>query len=139
MTEFDECQQQIDAHGNPDLSHHGIFAGAQKRFDLEVLLDPFKKQLYLPALFINGSNGSRGQLEVVGDIFPLCLRVLVDHLAHVGQILLARAVRIEANDCITDDARMNRNATSFNNFISGVAPLAGDVKDPSPVSNLYQE
>jgi hypothetical protein len=78
MTEFDECQQQIDAHGNPDLSHHGIFAGAKKRFDLEVLLDPFKKQLHLPALLINGSNGLRGQLEMVGDkdIFPLCLRIL---------------------------------------------------------------
>lgn len=131
MTEFDECQQQIDAHGNPDLSHHGIFAGAQKRFDLEVLLDPFKKQLHLPALFINGSNGLRGQLDVVGDkdIFPLCLRILVDHLAHVGELLLAQAVRIEANDGITDDARMNRNGTPFNNFISGVAPLSGDVKD----------
>ena len=67
MTEFDECQQQIDAHGNPDLSHHGIFARAQKRFDFEVLLDPFKKQLHLLALLINGSNGLRGQLEVIGD------------------------------------------------------------------------
>lgn len=116
------------------LGHYGILAGAQKRFDLEVLLDPFKKQLHLPALLINGSNGLRGQFEMVGDkdIFPLCLRILIDHLAHVGQRLLARAVRIEANDCITDDARMNRNGTPFNNFISGVAPLSGDVKDPLP-------
>ena len=68
----------MDAHGSPDLNHHGIFAGAQKRFDLEVLLDPFKKQLH----------------------------------------------------CITDDARMNRNGTPFNNFISGGAPLSGDMKDP---------
>ena len=61
MTEFDECQKQIDAYGNPDLSHYSIFAGAEKRFDLEVLLDPFKKQLHLTALLINGSNGLRGQ------------------------------------------------------------------------------
>lgn len=43
MTEFDECQQQIGAHGNPDLGHHGILTDAQKRFDLEVLLDPFSE------------------------------------------------------------------------------------------------
>jgi hypothetical protein len=30
------------------LCHHGVFAGAKKGSDLQILLDPLKKQLDLP-------------------------------------------------------------------------------------------
>jgi len=46
---LDVSQQQVIAHGHPDLDQYCILAGAQKRFDLQILLDPFKEQLNLPS------------------------------------------------------------------------------------------
>ena len=56
---FDISQQQVITHGDPDLAHHRVFAGSQKRFDLQVLLDPLEKQFDLPAGFINPGNRGR--------------------------------------------------------------------------------
>jgi len=36
--------QHVSANGNPDLRLHGILAGAQKRLDAQVLLDPLEER-----------------------------------------------------------------------------------------------
>lgn len=59
--------QQVDRNGNPDLGAHGIFAGAIKSFDTQVLLNPFEKQLDLPARSINLRHRQCWQAEVVGQ------------------------------------------------------------------------
>ena len=51
----------------PGLGHHRVFAGSQKRFDLQVLLDPLEKQLDLPAGLVDAGNRGHRQLEVVGQ------------------------------------------------------------------------
>ncbi len=50
---FDLLEQQIVAHRHPNLSHDSILAGPEERFDLQVLLDPFEKQLNLPSGLID--------------------------------------------------------------------------------------
>ena len=50
--EFQKGKEQIHAQGNPDLGQHRIAQCTQKRFDLELALDPFEKKLDLPALFV---------------------------------------------------------------------------------------
>ena len=37
---FDNGDQQVSANGAPDLRFYGVFAGAQKAFDTQMLLDP---------------------------------------------------------------------------------------------------
>ncbi len=41
--------EQINGDGCPDLGAHGVWAGAVKGFDAQMLLDPFEEQFDLPA------------------------------------------------------------------------------------------
>ena len=60
-------QQKVNAHRNPDLGHDSILRGAEKGLDLEVLLDPLKEQLDLPARLVDGRDRGCSQLEIVGQ------------------------------------------------------------------------
>ena len=46
---FDNGHQHVNSDCNPDLGLDGILGGPIKRFDTEVLLDPFEEDLDLPA------------------------------------------------------------------------------------------
>ncbi len=46
---FDNGHQHVNSDCNPDLGFDGILGGPIKRFDTEVLLDPFEEDLDLPA------------------------------------------------------------------------------------------
>ena len=50
---FQISQQEEIAHGCPNLGEYCVLAGPQKSLDLEVLLDPLKECLDLPAGLIN--------------------------------------------------------------------------------------
>ena len=65
--ELDVSEYKEIGHGDPDLGHHGVFRGAQEGFDFEVLFDPFKEKLHLPASFVNLGDGPGGKKEVVGQ------------------------------------------------------------------------
>ena len=75
IEKFDICNEQIMNHCDPDLCHDRIFRGAEKAFDLEILLDPFEKQLDLPSLLVNFRDGGCRQSEVIGDE-TICFRRL---------------------------------------------------------------
>ena len=65
MLFFENRHQKVDADCDPDLGADGVFVGAVKRFDPQVLLDPFEKEFDLPAVFVDRRNGQRGQVEVI--------------------------------------------------------------------------
>ncbi len=48
QTLADDGNQHINRDGDPDLSLHCVVAGPIKRFDPQVLLDPFVEQFHLP-------------------------------------------------------------------------------------------
>ena len=48
---FDDGNEDVDRHGDPDLRFDGVFGGAEERLDAQVLLDPFEEQFHLPAVF----------------------------------------------------------------------------------------
>lgn len=56
--ELEIRDQQVHAHGHPDLRQHGIARGAEEGFDLQVLLDPFEEQFDLPAVLVDRGEGS---------------------------------------------------------------------------------
>ena len=43
MTVFELCYKHVHQHGNPELCLDRIGAGAEKRLDVQVLLDPFEE------------------------------------------------------------------------------------------------
>lgn len=51
-------KQKHGNDSNPDLRHHRVLAGSKEALDLQILLDPFKEQLYLPPLPIDIGNGA---------------------------------------------------------------------------------
>ncbi len=65
--ELDKRQEQINTQRNPDLRQHCILAGANERFDLQILFDPFKKQFNLPSGLIDVGNSLGSQFEIVGQ------------------------------------------------------------------------
>ena len=52
------AQQEHDNQRGPDLDLHGIGRGAHKGLDLEVLLQGLEEQFDLPAVFVDGSDGT---------------------------------------------------------------------------------
>ena len=59
--------EQINGDGCPDLGAHGVWAGAVKGFDAQMLLDPFEEQFDLPAAPIQFGDGQSRDGEVVGE------------------------------------------------------------------------
>jgi hypothetical protein len=41
---FDDGDQHVGRHGDPDLRLHRVLAGAEEGLDAQVLLDPFEEQ-----------------------------------------------------------------------------------------------
>ena len=62
---LDNCNQNINADGNPDLSLHSVYAGAEKCLDSKVLFDPFEKDFYPPTAFVKLSNCQGWQSKIV--------------------------------------------------------------------------
>ena len=71
MTAFclklDEREQQIIDHGGPDLCHNCIFRCTEEWFDFQILFDPLEEDFDLPARFVQVSDGTCRQIEVVGE------------------------------------------------------------------------
>ena len=59
--------QQIKTDGNPDLGFDGIGGCPVKGLDSQMLLDPAKEKLHLPALFVNVGDSNGGNGEDIGQ------------------------------------------------------------------------
>ena len=62
---LDDCDQNVNAYGNPDLGLHRALGGTKKCFDSQTLLDPFEKDFYLSATFVKLCNRQSRQCKVV--------------------------------------------------------------------------
>jgi hypothetical protein len=65
-------EQQQGNQGCPNLNAQGVFTGTDEGFHLEVLLESFEKDLYLPAVFVDGGNGAGSEVEMVGQQDDSC-------------------------------------------------------------------
>ena len=64
---LDDGDQHISGDRDPYLGLHRVLAGAQKRLDAQMLLDPLEEQLHLPALLVQSGDHFRRQREIVGQ------------------------------------------------------------------------
>ena len=62
---LDDCDKNVNADGNPDLSLYGVGTGSEERLDSQVLFDPFEKNFYPPAVLVELSNCQGWQSKVV--------------------------------------------------------------------------
>jgi hypothetical protein len=62
---FGDRHEKIDRDGNPDLSFDSVFRSSIKGFDFQMLLYPFKEELYLPPTLIKLSNCYSRKREII--------------------------------------------------------------------------
>src|SRR3989304_6608910 len=65
-----KLKEPQDQHRNqccPNLDFYRIGTGPHEGLDLKALLQGFKEDLYLPTLFVDGSNGCSPQFQVIGQ------------------------------------------------------------------------
>lgn len=80
----DDSDQYINADRNPDLGSDRVLRGAVEGLDTQMLFDPSKEQLHLPAALVELSNGESRQEKVVGKKYqPLLIgSIVVTHSAN---------------------------------------------------------
>src|SRR4030042_6405776 len=66
-TKLEGPQDQHRDQCCPNLDLDRIGTGSHKGLDLEVGLQGFKESFNLPTLFVDGSNGGRPQVHVIGQ------------------------------------------------------------------------
>lgn len=64
---FDNCNKDIDTHGDPDLRLDGVGCCAEELFDSQMLLDPLEEQFHHPSATIQHRNRQGGDVEQVGQ------------------------------------------------------------------------
>lgn len=62
---FDDCREDVNRDGNPNLCLHGVFGGPVECLDPEVLFDPSEEELDLPAELIKQRDRQSGKGKVV--------------------------------------------------------------------------
>ena len=67
QTFFQNCDEQIDGNGRPDLGMHRIGRRAVKSFDPPMLLEPFEEQFDLPAALKELGDGQSRHGEIIGQ------------------------------------------------------------------------
>src|SRR5260370_24885154 len=64
---LDDGEQNIGGDGDPDLRLNAILGSPVEGFDPQMLLDPFEKELDLPAAAVQFGDRKRRQGEMVGQ------------------------------------------------------------------------
>ena len=67
QTLLQDGDEDVNRHGNPNLSFDGILAISVKRLDSEVRLDPLEEQFHSPPGLVQQADGQRWQVEVGGE------------------------------------------------------------------------
>src|SRR5450432_237228 len=97
--------QHVGRHGVPDLRLHGVLGIAEEALDAQVLLDPFEKQLNLPALPIQFANSQCWQNEIVREEHQRsALVVAIADAPQTFGIALPRIEDDEIDELITNQA-----------------------------------
>src|SRR5579863_8179116 len=85
---LDDGNKHVDGNGDPDLRLYRVLGGAVEAFDEQVLLDPFEKELDLPAALVKGAYGQGGHQRMVGQEHQVLvgLRIAIADASQVSGI-----------------------------------------------------
>src|ERR1035437_8442750 len=105
---LDDCYQDIDADGDPDLRPHSVLGSAVEAFDAQVLLDPLEKQFHLPSAPVQGANGQRRQLKLVGQEHQVLagLGIAIADAAQVAGVVLGGIEAVKGDGLVADEPRV---------------------------------
>ena len=103
---FGDSNKAVSRYGTINLYPDCVFRVTPKGFDVQMLLDPFEKQLHLPTLFIKHCNIFCTDIESIGNIYKRAFEFLgvVHDSAKPARIFLLGLISGKFDSLITDDS-----------------------------------
>ena len=136
---LDDGNEAVCDDCNVNLYAHSIFGFSPEPLDLEMLLDPFEKQLHLPPIFIKESDVLGCKIEIVRVVnkAPLEFRGIVDNPSDDSRILLLILLLGKAYALVFKDVVSPiKYAFSIDNLISRLTLLPDDEESPEHVDAI---
>lgn len=136
---LDDGNEAVGDDGDVNLYAHSIFGFSPEPLDLEMLFDPFEKQLHLPPIFIKESDVLGCKIEIVRvvDKAPLEFRGIVDNPSDDSWILLLILLLGKAYALVFENVVSPiKYAFSIDNLVSRLTFLPDDEKSPEHVDAI---
>ena len=136
---LDDGNEAVCDDGNMNLYAHSILGFSPKSFNLEVLLNPFEKQLHLPPIFIKESDVLGCKIEVVRVVneAPLKFRGIVDNSSDDSWVLLLVLLLGEADTLVFENiVSPIQNALPVDNLVGRLTLLPDDEESPEHVDAI---
>ena len=137
---LNDSDEAVCDDGDMNLDTYRIVALSPERLDPKVLLNPLKKQLDLPPVFIKECDVLGSKIEVVRVISERALQVwgIVDDTPDVAWIFLLVLLLRKDDGLVTQHIVFSvKNIFAINNFIVGTFLLSDD-EEGSRHSNLIK-
>ena len=126
---FGDCNKAVSGYGTINLYPDSVFRVAPKGFDVQVLLDPFEKQLHLPTLFVEHCNIFCADIKRIGNICKRAFEFIgvVHDSTQSARIFLFGLISGKFDSLIADNSvRTLDKVFSVNDLILKLAFLADD-------------
>ena len=123
---LDDGNEAVCDDGHVYLYADSIFGFSPETLDLEVLLDPFEKQLHLPSIFIEQGDVLCTEVEIVRivDEASMMLRRIIDNSSDNTGILLLIILLGEADGLVFENIVCSvENTLAIDNLICRLALL----------------
>jgi hypothetical protein len=136
---LDDGNEAVCDDCNVNLYAHSIFGFSPEPLDLEMLLDPFEKQLHLPPIFIKESDVLGCKIEIIRVVnkAPLEFRGIVDNPSDDSGILLLILLLGKAYALVFEDVVSPiKYAFSIDNLIGRFTLLPDDEESPEHVDAI---
>lgn len=126
---FGNSNKAVSRYGTVNLYSDCIFSVAPKGFDVQMLFDPFKKQLHLPTLFVKHCNIFCADIVRVGNIYERAFELfgVVNNSAKPARIFFLGLISGKFNSLIADNSVSTLDKVfSINDLILKPAFLTDD-------------
>ena len=130
---LNDSNEAVGNDGNMNLYSDSILRFSPESFDLEMLLDPFEKQLHLPPVLIKESDvlGCKVKVVCVVNETAFELRRIVDNSSDDSRVLLFICILNEADALVFEDIVCPiQYAFPINNLVGRFALLSDDEECP---------
>ena len=136
---FDDGNEAVCDDCNVNLYAHSILGFSPEPLDLEMLFDPFEKQLHLPPIFIKESDVLSCKIEIVRVVnkAPLEFWSIVDNPSDDSRILLLILLLCEPNALVFEDiVSPIQYAFSIDNLVCRLTLFPDDEESPEHVDAI---
>ena len=126
---LDDCNEAVGDDGHVYLYADSIFGFSPETLDLEVLLDPFEKQLHLPPVFIEQGDVLRTEVEIVRIVDKASMKFwrIIDDSSDDARILLTILLLGKADALVFENVvRPIKNTLAIDDLICRLALLPDD-------------